>query len=626
MGCRERIRIVTDVFTTYRIGLVGNVTDQGLGYLRAVFCRLFCGSKKVLLCVVLCTPLTVLQARPLDHPVKQYPLQCDETFSCPMSLLPRVGFWVEVFSRWDTSTAVFHDKDYPHRVYSTITRQDGCRKSRKGDSVDRERKRLKRALQETARQIERGAALSSDQQYLQQIFSGASAREIRAAANRIRCQSGNQDRMAEALKQYKLYLPTILDALESENLTPELQYLPFVESAFNPEALSHVGAAGLWQIMPTTGRTLGLQINHAVDQRYDPRYATYAAARYFRDSVDDLSETAFENGYSVTAKDLNPFVITSYNYGVRGMERAIKQVGLDYERLLTEYKSPNFQTAVKNFYASFLAARHVAKNSEQFFGLIEPDYSDRIYSYNSVALTRATSAKRLSRELGIDKDRLKKLNPSLTRLVWRDRALVPAGFQLRLPYRELGWEKEFAAINRLPAEQERPGYVWHRVRKGQTACGIAEQYRASCRALRRLNRLDSRATIYAGQRIKVPTRNGGITVASTAPGSAGSSSVHATTLYRVQKGDTACEIAARHSMRCSEFMAINGLTGNSILRIGQRVTVSSPGAWHTVKRGQTACGIAESYRVACSALLDANRLTRHSTIVVGQRLRIPSRS
>ena len=56
---------------------------------------------------------------------------------------------------------------------------------------------------------------------------------MRAAANRIRCQSGNQDRMQEALAQFQLYRPTILDALESENLTPELQYLPFVESAFN---------------------------------------------------------------------------------------------------------------------------------------------------------------------------------------------------------------------------------------------------------------------------------------------------------------------------------------------------------------------------------------------------------
>ena len=185
-----------------------------------------------------------------------------------------------------------------------------------------------------------------------------------------------------------------------------------------PKALSHVGAAGLWQIMPATGRTLGLDINNTVDQRYDPTDATYAAAKYFRNSVDKLSETAFENGHTVVAKELNPFVVTSYNYGVRGMERAIKQVGLDYERLLLEYKSPNFQTAVKNFYASFLAARHIAKNVDVFFGQVEADMSKRVHSYNKVRLKRPTSVKRIVKYLKIDKDIFKRLNPALKNVVF----------------------------------------------------------------------------------------------------------------------------------------------------------------------------------------------------------------
>ena len=378
--------------------------------------------------------------------------------------------------------------------------------------------------------------------------------------------------------------------------------------------------------MPATGRTLGLTINNSVDQRYDPTHATYAAAKYFRNSVDKLSTTAFENGSTVSAKDLNPFVITSYNYGVVGMQRAIRQVGLDYERLLREYKSPNFQTAVKNFYASFLAARYVAKNSEQFFGVIETDNTARIHSFNTVSLSRATSIKRLSKGLGVDKDTLKKLNPSLKNVVWKDKALVPAGFQFRLPHRDSGWNTQFAAINSLPKEIERPGYLWHRVKRGQTACGIADRYRASCSALRKLNRLNRRATIYVGQRLKVPTKTGGISVANSgtaAPSVGGSKS---TTLYRVRKGDTACTIANRNGMKCGEFLAINGLNRKSVLRIGQRVTVSSANSWHTVRSGQSACQIAESYRVSCSALLNANRLSRNSTIFAGQRLRIPGRS
>ena len=591
------------------------------------------------LSVLISAPSQANTKKILSKPVSLYPLQCDETFSCPESLMPRVGFWIEVFSRWDTDTAIFHDKHNPHRVYSTLKRNEGCRRSRKGDSVYKERKRLKRNLKSLSVKLSSGGELNDSEKRLYSSFDGAPHAEVKAAADRVRCQSGNKNRMREALTQFQTYRPTILDALESQNLTPELQYLPFVESAFNPNAVSHVGAAGLWQIMPSTGRSLGLTVNDKVDERYDPRAATYAASRYFRDSVDKLTEAAFENGSSVDAKDLNPFVITSYNYGVRGMERAIKQVGLDYERLLLEYKSPSFQTAVKNFYASFLAARHVAKNAEKFFGVVPSDFSQRVNSYNTVKLNRATSVKRLSAQLGVENADLKKMNPALKSVIWKHKALVPKGYALKLPYKEQGWKAGFAKLNGLPREIERSGFVWHRVRKGQTACGIAEKYQASCSALRKLNKLNRKSTIFIGKRIKVPSRSGGgISVAqnSSTPSistdlvtSVNASpamlkpSVPSLKRYKVKRGDTSCSIAERFKMRCSEFLALNGLKRNSVIQIGQRVRVSGLDSWHVVKSGQTACGIASNYKVKCSALLDANKLRLSSTIKIGQRLRIP---
>jgi len=422
--------------------------------------------------------------------------------------------------------------------------------------------------------------------------------------------------MREALEQFHIYRPTILDALEKQNLTPELQYLPFVESAFNPNALSHVGAAGLWQIMPATGRSLGLSVDNRIDERYDPRSATYAAALYFRNSVDDLSETAFENGHSIEAKNLNPFVITSYNYGVRGMQRAIKQVGLDYERLLTEYKSPSFQTAVKNFYASFLAARYVAKNSELFFEDLMDARSKVTFSYSSEKLERATSAKRLVKTLSIKSDLLEELNPALKSVIWEHKALIPKGYEIRLPYKENGWQQGLAA------------------KKGESACGIAERYKASCRALISLNGLNKRATIYSGKRIKVPSRTGGIRVSDSGstPSVSNSSTVAASQSstrnslqnHKVRRGETSCQIANRHGMLCTEFLALNGLKRSSIIRVGQVVRISASDSWHKVTRGQTACGIARKHGVGCSALLDANQLRRSSKIFVGQRLRIPS--
>lgn len=580
----------------------------------------------------------------LSKPVAMYPLECDDTFSCPKSLMPRVGFWVEVFSRWDTNTAIFHDKQNPHRVYSTLKRNEGCRRSRKGDSIDLERKRLKRKLTTLASKLSSKSSLNDEQKRLYSSFGDASSKEVKAAAERVRCQSGNKNRMREALTQFHTYRPTILDALESQNLTPELQYLPFVESAFNPNAISHVGAAGLWQIMPGTGRNLGLTVNASVDERYDPKAATYAAAKYFRDSVDRLSVAAFENGSTVKAQDLNPFVITSYNYGVRGMQRAIKQVGLDYERLLLEYKSPSFQTAVKNFYASFLAARHVAKNVDRFFGDVPADHSKRLGSFSAITLKRGTSIKRIASQLNVETKVLKKLNPALRSIVWKHKALAPKGFTLRLPYKEGGWETRFAAIDGLPREVETPGFVWHRIKKGQTACGVARKYKASCSALKKLNKLDRKSTIFIGKRLKVPSRSGGgIRVAKrsksgakktpsvkakavivNASGGISKPSAPSLKRYNVKRGDSSCTIANRFKMRCSEFLAINGLTRSSVIKVGQRVRVSDMDSWHVVRRGQTACGIARQHHVKCSELLDANKLRLTSTIIIGQRLRVPS--
>ena len=679
-------------------------------------------------------------------PVADYVLDCGETFSCPSSLRPRVNFWVEVFTRWDTKTAVLHDKHNPHRVYSTISRKNGCRNSKNGDVLDRERSRIKRVLTAVARKVRAQQSLSAQESRIKALFGSASSREIENAASTIRCQSGNKDRMREALIQFGRYRPTILDALESQNLTPELQYLPFVESAFNPEAVSHVGAAGLWQIMPATGRVLGLTVTRNVDDRFDPDRASYAAAKYFRNSVNKLTETAISKGARVTAKNLNPFVITSYNYGVRGMERAIEQVGLDYERLLREYKSPNFQIAVKNFYASFLAARHVAKNSEKFYGDLKSEQLRSSFSSSTYQLSRATSVKRLSENLSVSRDRLKKLNPGLRKSIWNNKALVPSRYELRLPHREGGWRSQFVAINNLPKEYEEPGYFWHRVKRGQTACGLANRYGVSCNKIKSLNRLNRKGSIYVGRRIKIPSANGGIRAQASSNSSGSSvsyrvrsgdtpcgiakrhkmscssllsrnglssrsiirvgqtlnlsgSKVHTTkssqrtvayrvrsgdtpcgiakrrkmscsnllsinglssrsiirvgqslkvsagsgsqvtarksgngvggeaiTSYSVRSGDTPCGIAERHQMKCSELLALNGLSTRTVIRVGQKLKITADDAWHVVVRGQTPCGIAERYSVSCSRLLTANRLSKRSVIRIGQRLRIPFRS
>jgi hypothetical protein len=90
------------------------------------------------------------------------------------------------------------------------------------------------------------------------------------------------------LKRKDKYFPMIREILVDKKLPIELAYISMLESGFNPNALSHAGARGLWQFMPATGRRYGLAVNNRLDERCDPEKATYAAAEYFKDLIAEF--------------------------------------------------------------------------------------------------------------------------------------------------------------------------------------------------------------------------------------------------------------------------------------------------------------------------------------------------
>ena len=138
------------------------------------------------------------------------------------------------------------------------------------------------------------------------------------------------------------YMPIFEQALESYNVPLELKYLPVIESALNPKAVSRVGATGLWQFMLATGKQYGLRVNSLVDDRRDPIRASYAAARYLRDLYRIFGDWTL--------------AIAAYNCGPENVNKAIRRSGgsMDYWKIY-----PYLPSEPRGYVPAFIAANYV---------------------------------------------------------------------------------------------------------------------------------------------------------------------------------------------------------------------------------------------------------------------------
>ena len=552
-----------------------------------------------------------------DHLVQHHKLKCGQYFPCPDALRRRVDFWIDVYGRWRTNDAILHDAQRPHRVYKII-KGKACGTKGNTQFIKEQKRQIRLRLERIAILIEQNKTITQakDKHYLN-MFPERSPAVLRRATRNLRCQSGNKDGFRNALRRFGTYGPIVRRVLKDAGLHQDIQYLPFVESSYNPEAYSRVGAAGMWQIMPRTARELGLELNATMDERLDPEAASWAAARYLKDSKKNLTVAARSKKANVSDSELTPFVITSYNYGVNGMRRAIKKLGPDFLTVLNRYRTKKFRVAVKNFYAGFLAARHVAQNSKRFFG----SYSKgRPLRYDTIMLRSSVSIDRIRAVFGISLSRLKSLNPALTRFVWHGWREIPGGYPLRLPLRQGGWADKIAYLHSLPPEADRGTPKRYTVRSGDTACAIASAFRVKCRDLIDMNRLGRQAVIRVGQSVQIPMRTSGKRrlLSRADPG-----------VYTVAPGDTVCGIAKRYGVKCSALLATNELTSGSVLSVGRKLVIPGAlaetrgGGTYTVRKGDSACGVASRYGVSCDTLLAANELSQQDLIYPGQALRIP---
>lgn len=309
-----------------------------------------------------------------------------DLFQVPPTLATRVAFWKEIYSKYTTDQGVLHDIDDLSIVYEAVdftlimkdSRTSLKAKARARTKLVNERrddisKRLRRLAQAKS---EKDVRDELDRKFLS-FFTKESPgtlfpkdrkdkdraknlkelqKRIQASANKkkIRFQLGQKDKFILGVYYSGRYLRAMEKQFRAERLPVELTRLPFVESSFNIQARSRVGASGVWQFMPRTAKPW-MMVNRDVDERNDPKTATAAAARLMRSNFEQLREW--------------PLALTAYNHGAAGVARAVKKTGSrDLAVIIDRYSSRRFGFASSNFYACFLAALDVEKNARTLLG------------------------------------------------------------------------------------------------------------------------------------------------------------------------------------------------------------------------------------------------------------------
>ncbi|MBI3553116.1 MAG: transglycosylase SLT domain-containing protein [Elusimicrobia bacterium] len=283
----------------------------------------------------------------------------------------------------------------------------------------------------------------------------------------------------EALARSGRYKDMIETALKDHGLPKELFYLVMAESEYKADALSHSGAAGLWQFMPGTARKYGLEVSYWLDERYVPEKATQAAVRYLSDLYQWFG-------------DWN-LAIAAYNRGEGGLGRDMQfSRSPDFSSLAGRNALPDeTHHYVPKFMACVLIGEHPSK-----YGL-HPKYEDPD-DYDAVALPRALDLAVAARCAGAAETVIHRLNPGLR--AWctpKDRP----GFELRVPK---GSKQAFEeSLLKVTDWNPGPTMLRYKVRPGDSLGKIAVRNRTTVRAILEINKLKNPRLIHPGMTLSI---------------------------------------------------------------------------------------------------------------------------
>ena len=427
------------------------------------------------------------------------------------------------------------------------------------------------------------------------------------------------------------YMPIFEQALDKYGMPMELKYLPIIESALNPTAVSRAGATGLWQFMLDTAKGLGLEINSLVDQRRDPYLSSDAAARYLKQLYNSYGDWSL--------------AIAAYNCGPGNVNKALRRAGGGKKDFWEIY--PFLPRETRDYIPAFIAANYAMTYYNHHN--ISPALASRPIVTDTVHVNKRVHFQQISDVMGISMDELRVLNPQYrTDVIPGDihpYALILPNIQA---YCYIANEDSIVNHNaelyaRRDVVEPSTGttvtagdggqYVeevivkYHKVRRGENLASIARRYGVSQQSIRRTNGIGRR--VRRGQTLRIntiqrryvpaPAQQDSTATPDTKPQVAASDTVPDT-----KTNETAEPTPQTRQVTDAMSNAKNNDKKNDNGRKNSRKKTESKPVKHKVSSGENLTKIAKRYGVTVDQLRSANNISGDN-IQAGQTLTIPSK-
>jgi len=524
----------------------------------------------------------------------------DETFPQPPELTPDVNFWIAVFTEYGNDEGVLHDNRDLSIVYDRLAMPENLGRRERDRRVEKRRKVLKDVLRSLA--SGKRDNLSAEESRVFALWpEGVGNKTLSEAVGRIRYQQGLKNRFRQGLQRSGRWRDHINREFSVLNVPIEIAALPHVESSYNPDARSHVGASGIWQFTRSTGRRF-MRVDHVVDERNDPFAATRAAGRLMA------------HNYSVTGNW--PMAITAYNHGLGGVRRAMREYGdTAYVDILRNYDGRTFGFASRNFYVAFLAAKEVDQNVDTYFpGLI----AEKPTNYSVASLSTYVSVPGLTQAMGTTPRKLAQHNPALQATVWQESKYLPKGYEMRFPAGDLQQPltQVLASLSAELVFSKQLPDMFHKIARGDTLSEIADTYDTRVSTLVALNGLGSSHRIRAGQQLRLPAAGPAPVVASVAAVAPAIESVP-----EVPEAEAEVVEMTPAAMASDLAASLLGTVRTALLSDPSDYSVAADKTIE-VQELETLGHFGDWLEIKTQRLRDLNGLAFRTPVVVGQRIRL----